>query len=84
MPQRPMRQYSRVEASREESNSGTGEFDAVTFSTSFDTIPVIILTQQEDTGPITKLYLSSVSKTGFTIGTTTPTSGMYCHWVAIG
>jgi hypothetical protein len=83
MPQRPMHQYSRVEASREES-SGTGEFAAVTFSTSFDTIPVIVLTQQENTGPITKLYVASASKTGFTIGTTTPTSDMYCHWVAIG
>ena len=62
-----------------------GTFAAVTFSGTFTAIPVVVVTDVDnDATSQVQLYITAITKAGFSLAASNPEASRVVNWTAIG
>jgi hypothetical protein len=84
MPGPLPRPFSRIEQGTRTFTGGTGTLN-VTFSQAFDSVPVVVITDQDsDSSTNVTIVITAVSKSGFSVEQSSVTDDQYLKYTAIG
>ena len=85
MPAKIPHFFSRMETGTVTADDPAGTFAAVTFSETFTNIPVVVVTDKDDDATSqVQLYITSITKSGFSLVASNPEANRVVNWTAIG